>query len=185
MYSGRLITQTHMMHYLLTAFTPFLVVCFDTTSGMIFKCILRHWVGKPVLRLTICIFLFLFCHNISLTTDDRADSVPPWRGLNHFTTYLAVEFTDGSKWEDMSKVCCGQHFNMHYSWISWQICVPVMWNTLEADENGYHLLCAVRAYVELDLLASFEVHTDDTIKYDRAMVNRFVKLANVSHLFCT
>ena len=46
---------------------------------------------------------FMFC-SISLTTDNRADSVPRWRGLSHFKTYLSVEFTDGSKWEDMSKV---------------------------------------------------------------------------------
>ena len=42
--------------------------------------------------------------DLLLTTNNRADSVPRWRGLNHFTKYLAVEFTDGSKWEDMSKV---------------------------------------------------------------------------------
>ena len=33
------------------------------------------------------------------------DRVPRWRGLNHFGAYVSVEFTDGSKWEDMSKVC--------------------------------------------------------------------------------
>ena len=127
-----------------------------------------------------------FYHNISLTVDDsRADSVPPWRGLNHFTTYISVEFTDGSKWEDISKVRHDQHFNACYpkNISSHQICVPVMRNTLGSDENGYHLLCAVRAYVELDVLASFEVHTTETIKHGRAMVERFVKLANVSHLF--
>jgi len=46
----------------------------------------------------------IFCCHTSLTIYDRADSVPCWRGLNHFRTYLAVNFTDGSKWEDMSKV---------------------------------------------------------------------------------
>jgi len=46
----------------------------------------------------------IFCCHILLTIYDRADGVPRWRGLNHFGTYLAVDFTDGSKWEDMSKV---------------------------------------------------------------------------------
>lgn len=50
---------------------------------------------------------FMFCCNVSLTTDDRADSMPRWRGLAHFEKYITVDFTDGSKWEDMSKVCRG------------------------------------------------------------------------------
>jgi len=45
---------------------------------------------------------------------NRADSVPRWRGLNHFTTYLAVEFTDGSKWEDISKVRYDHYSNACY-----------------------------------------------------------------------
>lgn len=60
-----------------------------------------------------------------------------------------------------------------------------MRGTFEADEDGHRLLRCIRAYVELDLLASFEVHTEDTIKRGRAVANRFAKLANVSHLFFT
>ena len=46
-----------------------------------------------------------FSRRALLTTYlNRAHSVPRWRGLNHFSAYLAVDFTDGSKWEDMSKV---------------------------------------------------------------------------------
>jgi len=48
---------------------------------------------------------FMFCFDVSLIINDRADRVPRWRGLNHFGAYVSVEFTDGSKWEDMSKVC--------------------------------------------------------------------------------
>ena len=47
---------------------------------------------------------FIFYYRIPLTICDSADSVPRWRNLNHFKTYLTVEFTDGTKWEDMSKV---------------------------------------------------------------------------------
>ena len=60
-----------------------------------------------------------------------------------------------------------------------------MRNALADDESGYQLLHAVRAYVEMDLLASYEVHTDISIKQGRAAVQKFVKLANVSNLFCT
>lgn len=55
-------------------------------------------------------------------------------------------------------------------------------NTLDIDEKGRRLLYCIRAYVELDLLASFEVHTEESIKYGRAAAEKFMKLANVSHL---
>jgi len=54
----------------------------------------------------------------------------------------------------------------------------------ESGGRGVLLLRCVRAYVELDLLASFDVHTDQTIVFGRAVLDRFVKLANVSYLFC-
>jgi len=65
-----------------------------------------------------------------------------------------------------------------------QICVQVMRNTFETDEGGQLLLRCVRVYVELDILASFEVHSSETITYGRTLVDKFTKLANVSHLFC-
>ena len=44
-------------------------------------------------------------HGLLYMIVNRADSVPRWRGLNHFSNYLNVEFSDGLKREDMSKVC--------------------------------------------------------------------------------
>lgn len=58
-------------------------------------------------------FLSTFCYGISLTIENRADSVPRWRGLTHFANYVSVEFTDGSKWEDISKVRCYKYFNAY------------------------------------------------------------------------
>ena len=55
-------------------------------------------------------------------------------------------------------------------------------NVLEADEDGLRLLRCIWVYVELDILASFEVHTDETINRGRAIVMKFAKLANVSDL---
>ena len=34
----------------------------------------------------------------------RMDEIPHWRGLNHFGAIMHVSFTDGSKYEDISKV---------------------------------------------------------------------------------
>lgn len=115
----------------------------------------------------------------------RADNVPRWRGLTHFDNFLSVDFTDGSKWEDLSKVrfhapilritdkCCDH-----------QICVPVLRNALGDSEDGFRLLRCTRAYVELDLLASFDVHTDITIEHGRSIATTFCNLASVSYLFC-
>lgn len=47
-----------------------------------------------LLRLTIFIFIY------------RIDALPTWSGLNHFCSIIKTgEFADGSKYEDMSKVC--------------------------------------------------------------------------------
>lgn len=32
------------------------------------------------------------------------DSIPRWSGLNHFSAVMKVDFTDGRKYEDISKV---------------------------------------------------------------------------------
>ena len=49
-------------------------------------------------------YVLTLFRELLLTTNTRANGVPRWRDLNHFQNYLSVDFTDGSKWEDMSKV---------------------------------------------------------------------------------
>ena len=58
-------------------------------------------------------FISMFHCVVLLTIDDRADSVPRWRNLTHFKDYVSVEFTDGSKWEDISKVRRYEYSNVH------------------------------------------------------------------------
>jgi len=51
--------------------------------------------------------------------------MPRWAGLNHFFDYINEEFSDGSKWEDMSKVCHDTivcHFTYSLSVISPDMC---------------------------------------------------------------
>ena len=57
-----------------------------------------------------------------------------------------------------------------------------MRNTLGEDESGRRLLSCIRAYVELDVLSSLELHTDATIKYGRKMEEKFFKRAHASHI---
>ena len=51
-----------------------------------------------------------------------------------------------------------------------------------ASARGILLLRCIRAYVELDLLASFDVHTDRTIQWIKVVLNRFAKFAEVRYL---
>ena len=59
--------------------------------------------------------------------------------------------------------------------------MPVLRNVVgESSDRGKLLLCCVCAYVELDLLASFDIHTDETVQFGRQVADRFVELVNVS-----
>jgi len=65
-----------------------------------------------------------------------------------------------------------------------QICVPMLRNVFaESGDRGTLLLRCVLAYVKLDILASFDVHTEESITSGRRILNQFVKLANVRNLF--
>ena len=136
-----------------------------------------------MLRLITCKYRPIPYRDTLLTVNGRSASMPRWRDLNHFSPYLTVEFTDGSKWEDMSKVCYdSENSNIaRYRQIFQilQICVPVLRNTFVEYDHGYRLLRCVRAYVELDILASFDLQTDDTIKMGRSAAKKLQRRANV------
>jgi hypothetical protein len=108
MFSGRSKTQIHMTPYHSITSTPSPAGYFDNISGRTSRHTPMSWVGMHVLQLTLCTFSFpliMFCFGVSLTIYDRANSMPRWRNFNHFSAYLSVDFTDGTKWEHMSKVC--------------------------------------------------------------------------------
>lgn len=57
-----------------------------------------------------------------------------------------------------------------------------MRNIFDIGDKGHTLLRCIRAYVELDIWASFDLHTEISIKKGRAVAEKFIKLANVSRL---
>jgi hypothetical protein len=57
-----------------------------------------------------------------------------------------------------------------------------MRNAFNEDNKDLPLLRCTRAYIEMDILASFDVHTDVTIQQGRIVAKKFVKLANVSDI---
>ena len=89
--------------------------------------------------------------------------MPCWRGLNHFEEALSVSYTDGQKFEDLSKVCVNQFDN----YIHWhrQVIVFACYDVLTHEDckDGYIHLCCLQAYIEFDLYTAFEVHTMHTL----------------------
>ena len=58
-----------------------------------------------------------------------------------------------------------------------------MRNVVEHNDTACSLLRCIRVYVELDILVSFDVHTEVTIKQGRVTAKRLSNLMNVSQLF--
>ena len=63
---------------------------------------------------------------------------------------------------------------------SQQISIFITHNSFSVDTQEYLLLKVLRCYIEIDLYASFEVHTDQTIMAGREKVAQFYKLMEVS-----
>ncbi|KAI0336130.1 hypothetical protein GY45DRAFT_1291847 [Cubamyces sp. BRFM 1775] len=84
------------------------------------------------------------------------DGIPRWSDLNHFSEVAAVNFTDGTKYEDISKVI-----------------VPASYNVFprKACPRGYALLKCLRCYIVLDVLSGLDVHTASTLDmYTKGLV---------------
>ncbi|KAK0434530.1 uncharacterized protein EV420DRAFT_1623783 [Desarmillaria tabescens] len=101
-------------------------------------------------------------HAYASQADNQVQKFPRWRDLNHFESgFMAVTFTDGTKYEDLSK----------------QI-IFVTHNILSEtqDSHGYHLLKCIRSYLVLNVYAGFTLHTESSIKALREESTKFGKL---------
>ncbi|KAI0324005.1 hypothetical protein GY45DRAFT_1314512 [Cubamyces sp. BRFM 1775] len=81
--------------------------------------------------------------------NDQFNAIPRWPNLNHFAEVAAVNFTDGTKYEDISKVI-----------------VPASYNVFPQSTcpRGYILLKCLRCYIVLDVLSGLEVHLASTME---------------------
>ncbi|KAG2004409.1 hypothetical protein CC2G_002968 [Coprinopsis cinerea AmutBmut pab1-1] len=89
--------------------------------------------------------------------EDRARSFPSWQGLNRFNKVLSTKYQDGNKNEDLMKVAL---------FIAFNIFPP-------QDKVGHELLKCIRHFLNLDILASFTNHTEDTIQEISDELGRF------------
>ncbi|KAI9442882.1 hypothetical protein BJY52DRAFT_1128463, partial [Lactarius psammicola] len=91
--------------------------------------------------------------------DAQFHDVPRWSGLNHFQEVMNVSFTDGTKYEDISKILI---FTMH-NLIPWT----------QRNKAGWLLLRVLRSFTIIDLYLSFEEHMQLTIADGRREVMEF------------
>ncbi|KAI0371886.1 hypothetical protein BV20DRAFT_992080 [Pilatotrama ljubarskyi] len=75
-------------------------------------------------------------------------AMPRWRDLNHFANVAKVTFTDGTKYEDISKIIVPASYNVMLEYQS---------------RRGIQLQCCLRRYIVLDMLAGLEVHLAYTL----------------------
>lgn len=101
---------------------------------------------------------------------------------------MNMTFSDGSKYEDLSKV--GTPFANCISFekgpdsSSEQVIIFAVQNvvTKDACKEGYLLLKCLRGYLEVDMYFALEVHTETTIKAGRKAVIVFGELLQVKRM---
>ncbi|KAG2138254.1 hypothetical protein BD769DRAFT_1384774 [Suillus cothurnatus] len=96
--------------------------------------------------------------------DANFDALPRWHDLKHFSQVVGVDFNDGLAHEDISKMI-----------------IFMAQNVLSCtnSELGYLLPHCIRCYVDLDVYAALEVHTEDTIAAGRDALSRFSMLMDL------
>ncbi|KAG1847898.1 hypothetical protein F4604DRAFT_1883959 [Suillus subluteus] len=80
--------------------------------------------------------------------ENLISNFPRWRNLNHFKSVINISFTDGNKYQDLSKKTLYPALNILMHRVS-----PV----------GHQLLCVISSYLQLDSWIGLDVHTERTL----------------------
>ncbi|KAK0471900.1 hypothetical protein IW261DRAFT_1571358 [Armillaria novae-zelandiae] len=93
-------------------------------------------------------------HSFAQQVDEQLSAFPRWKDLYHFAQgFIHVTYTDGLKFEMLSKQLIFIAHNIL---------------TKERDPIGYLLLRVLRVYMELDMYASFSLHTSSSLQAGQA-----------------
>ncbi|KAG1730467.1 hypothetical protein EDB19DRAFT_1897064 [Suillus lakei] len=96
---------------------------------------------------------------------------PRWCNLNHFKSIINILFTDGNKYQDLSKQSL-------YAGLS--ILMP------RASPEGYQLLHVISSYLQLDSWIGLDVHTESMLAAIEAELLIFdTELKGVAHNYST
>lgn len=137
--------------------------------------------------------IHLLTLNRTHLTDIRIAEIPRWSGLTHFGSLMKTsDFTDGRKYEDISKVChnmvnhsLARHLDLNLNSTWFKVIIYGSHNVLDASTSpeGYQLLILMRSYLELDMYASLTMHTEATLVKGQEELVTFDKALQVL-LFC-
>ncbi|KAI0366900.1 hypothetical protein BV20DRAFT_1093373 [Pilatotrama ljubarskyi] len=98
--------------------------------------------------------------------NEQFDALPRWRDLNHFMNVAKITFTDGTKYEDISKVIVPASYNVMIQYQS---------------QRGIQLEKCLRRYIVLDVLAGLEVHLASTLQTYATELVKFSSAIQVCH----
>ncbi|THU83800.1 hypothetical protein K435DRAFT_822896 [Dendrothele bispora CBS 962.96] len=101
---------------------------------------------------------FTQAHQASTELDKRFDSMPRWRGLNHFKSIMTQSFNDGSKHQDIAKI----FLYAAHGIIDQKV-----------DKAAYQLMKCLQQYNNMTMYANLHVQTEDTIASGRKSVQKF------------
>lgn len=115
-------------------------------------------------------------------------NIPRWRNLTHFERgFTTIKFTDGSKYDDLAKVCINISFAIYTADFK-QVIVFGSYNVFSKTEypREYTLMRLIRNYTKCKTLAGLEIHTESTLQALEHAILTFgdillVCLHNVSH----
>ncbi|KAG1888363.1 hypothetical protein F4604DRAFT_1877444 [Suillus subluteus] len=93
--------------------------------------------------------------------DKNFDALPRWPNVTHFSSVIAVYFTDGTVLGHLSKMIIFAAQDIL---------------TSSHCKLGHLLLHCVRYYIELDIYTSLEVHTEDTIAAGKLALQNFSEI---------
>ncbi|KAG1895997.1 uncharacterized protein F5891DRAFT_1280887 [Suillus fuscotomentosus] len=100
-------------------------------------------------------------HEAAVKLDKNFDELPRWPNLTHFSSVVAVDFTNGSVLGDLSKMIVFAAQDIL---------------TSSHCKLGQLLLHCIHYYVEFDIYVSLEVHTEDTIAAGRLALQKFSEM---------
>ena len=172
----------HTSRFHLTICITTILACLEVTCGRQQKKWLK-WKGDQLLvRLRISKCKLHWSLALNLYYPLRIKCFPRWRGLRHFSNgAMAMTFSDGSTLEDLSKVFSWAAPYLETTDFCGQISILVLHNVFVEGTTEYLLLKALWCFIEVDIYASLEVHTKDTIMSGREKLTHFYELMNVSH----
>ncbi|KAG2078672.1 hypothetical protein BDR04DRAFT_1124392 [Suillus decipiens] len=97
----------------------------------------------------------------SVKLDENFDALPRWPNMTHFSSVIAVDFTDGTVLGHLSRMIIFAAQDIL---------------TSSHCKLGHLLLRCVHYYVELDIYTSLEVHTEDTIAAGKLALQKFSEI---------